>query len=131
MDFLESLLRPAIFSLFLHFRHRLNMKCIIFVNRIVIARSLSYILQNLEFLAFWKCDYLVGVHSKLRSMSRKTMNHILMKFRSGEVSCYIKPPTQNPHTHTKRLANVTRYLLVRLFGSARHFLHYVFEGRRV
>ncbi|XP_022134940.1 dicer-like protein 4 isoform X2 [Momordica charantia] len=71
------------------FRHRLNMKCIIFVNRIVIARSLSYILQNLEFLAFWKCDYLVGVHSKLRSMSRKTMNHILMKFRSGELNLLV------------------------------------------
>lgn len=71
------------------FRHRLNMKCIIFVNRIVIARSLSYILQNLKFLAYWKCDFLVGVHSKLRSMSRKTMNHILTKFRSGELNLLI------------------------------------------
>lgn len=61
------------------------MKCIIFVNRIVTARSLSYLLQNLDFLAFWKCDFLVGVHSELKSMSRKTMNIILEKFRSGEV----------------------------------------------
>ncbi|KAE8653040.1 hypothetical protein Csa_019548 [Cucumis sativus] len=71
------------------FRQQLNMKCIIFVNRIVIARSLSYILQNLNFLAYWKCDFLVGVHSKLRSMSRKTMNHILTKFRSGELNLLI------------------------------------------
>ncbi|XP_038879795.1 dicer-like protein 4 isoform X2 [Benincasa hispida] len=71
------------------FRHRLNMKCIIFVNRIVIARSLSYILQNLNFLSYWKCDFLVGVHSKLRSMSRKTMSHILTKFQSGELNLLI------------------------------------------
>lgn len=68
------------------FRLQENMKCIIFVNRIVTARSLSYILQNLKFLASWKCDFLVGVHSKLKSMSRKTMKIILDKFRSGEVT---------------------------------------------
>lgn len=61
------------------------MKCIIFVNRIVTARSLSYILQNLKILESWKCSFLVGVHSGLKNMSRKTMNIILEKFRSGEV----------------------------------------------
>lgn len=61
------------------------MKCIVFVNRIVTARSLSYILRNLKFLSSWKCHFLVGVHSGLKSMSRKTTNNILKKFRSGEV----------------------------------------------
>lgn len=67
------------------FRRQPNMKCIIFVNRIVTAISLAYILQNLKFLSYWKCDFLVGVHSGLKSMSRKTMNIILDKFRSNEV----------------------------------------------
>ena len=71
------------------FRRQPNMKCIIFVNRIVTARSLAYILQNLKFLSNWKCDFLVGVHSGLRSMSRKTMNIILDKFRSNEVMLHI------------------------------------------
>ncbi|KAF3452999.1 hypothetical protein FNV43_RR03432 [Rhamnella rubrinervis] len=71
------------------FRLQPNMKCIIFVNRIVTARSLAYILQNLNFLAFWKCDFLVGVHSELKSMSRKTMNIILEKFRSGKLNLLI------------------------------------------
>ena len=66
-------------------RLQLSMKCIIFVKRIVIARSLTYILQNLENLASWRCDYLVGVHSGLRSMSRKNMKAILEKFQSGKV----------------------------------------------
>jgi len=68
-----------------NFRLQKNMKCIIFVNRIVIARSLSYILQKLKLLRQWRSDYLVGVHSGLKSMSRRTMNMILDKFRSGEV----------------------------------------------
>ncbi|XP_057416862.1 dicer-like protein 4 isoform X3 [Lotus japonicus] len=64
-------------------------KCIIFVNRIVTARSLSYILQKLKLLRQWKSDYLVGVHSGLKSMSRKTMNVIVEKFRSGELNLLV------------------------------------------
>ncbi|GMI92533.1 DICER-LIKE 4, dicer-like 4 [Hibiscus trionum] len=71
------------------FRLRPNMKCIIFVNRIVTARSLSYILQNLKFLSYWKCHFLVGVHSGLKSMSRKTMKNILEKFRAGELNLLV------------------------------------------
>lgn len=71
------------------FRLQPNMKCIVFVNRIVIARSLSYILQNLKFLASWKCDFLVGVHSGLKSVSRKATNIILEKFRSGELNLLV------------------------------------------
>lgn len=68
-----------------NFRLQKNMKCIIFVNRIVTARSLSYILQKLKLLRQWRSDFLVGVHAGLKSMSRKTMNIIVDKFRSGEV----------------------------------------------
>jgi len=67
------------------FRLQPNMKCIVFVNRIVIARALSYLIRTIKILSSWKSDFLVGVHSGLRSMSRKTMHSILGKFRSGEV----------------------------------------------
>ncbi|XP_048227644.1 dicer-like protein 4 isoform X2 [Ricinus communis] len=71
------------------FRLQPNMKGIVFVNRIVTARSLSYVLQNLKFLISWKCDFLVGVHSGLKSMSRKTMNSILEKFKTGKLNLLI------------------------------------------
>ncbi|CAH9093430.1 unnamed protein product [Cuscuta europaea] len=71
------------------FRVRPNMKCIIFVNRIVTARSLSFILQNLKPLNLWKCGFLVGVHSGVKSMSRKNTNTILDKFRSGELNLLV------------------------------------------
>ncbi|KAF9680685.1 hypothetical protein SADUNF_Sadunf06G0147300 [Salix dunnii] len=69
-----------------NFRLQPDMKCIVFVNRIVTARILSHILQNLKFLTSWKCDFLVGVHSGLKSMSRKTMNVILERFRTGKLN---------------------------------------------
>ncbi|CAK9179472.1 unnamed protein product [Ilex paraguariensis] len=72
-----------------NFRLQPNMKCIVFVNRVVTARSLSHILQKLKFLSAWRCDFLVGVHSGLKSMSRKNTNIILEKFRSGEVRVHI------------------------------------------
>ncbi|CAN1318513.1 Dicer-like protein 4 [Linum perenne] len=71
------------------FRLQPDMKCIVFVNRIVIARSLSYILENLRNLPSWKCGFLVGVHSGLRSMSRKTMNKILEQFRTGKLNLLV------------------------------------------
>ncbi|WCJ29844.1 dicer-like 4 [Euphorbia peplus] len=71
------------------FRLQPNMKCIIFVNRIITARCLSYILQNLKFLTSWKCDFLVGVHSGWKSMSRKTTNEIVQKFRTGMLNLLI------------------------------------------
>ncbi|CAI9097482.1 OLC1v1033915C1 [Oldenlandia corymbosa var. corymbosa] len=71
------------------FRLQPNLKCIVFVNRIVTARTLSYILKNLKFLSSWKCDYLLGVHSGLKSRSRKNTNVILEKFRSSELNLLI------------------------------------------
>ncbi|XP_030546666.1 dicer-like protein 4 [Rhodamnia argentea] len=71
------------------FRSQPNAKCIVFVNRIVIARSLTYMLQNLTMLTSWKCDYLVGVHSGQRSMSRKNMKGILDNFQSGKLNLLV------------------------------------------
>lgn len=66
-----------------------NMKCIVFVNRIITARSLSCILRKLRNLSSWRCDFLVGVHSGLKCVSRKGTNVILEKFRSGEVISHV------------------------------------------
>lgn len=64
-------------------RGRTNIKCIVFVKRIIAAKSLARILGNLKALEFWKCEFLVGFHS--RSVTRKGMNGIVEKFSSGEV----------------------------------------------
>ncbi|RCV34474.1 hypothetical protein SETIT_7G162200v2 [Setaria italica] len=72
-------------------RYRLeeNMKCIVFVKRIIVARVISHILQNLKCLDFWKCECLVGCHSGLKNMSRNKMGSIIEKFSSGEVNLLV------------------------------------------
>ncbi|XP_017241588.1 dicer-like protein 4 isoform X3 [Daucus carota subsp. sativus] len=72
-----------------NFRSQQNMKCIIFVDRIVTAISLSSILQSLQFLSAWKSDFLVGVNSGLKRVSRKSTNALLAKFQSGEINLLV------------------------------------------
>ncbi|XP_042002405.1 dicer-like protein 4 isoform X1 [Salvia splendens] len=81
----EKILR--LIEILSRFRLQPNMNCIIFVNRIVTARSLSAILQNLKILSSWKCDFLVGVRSG--HMSQKHMDIILEKFRSGQLNLLV------------------------------------------
>ncbi|KAL1189126.1 Dicer-like protein 4 [Cardamine amara subsp. amara] len=71
------------------FRLEPHMKCIIFVNRIVTARTLSCILNNLKLLQSWKSDFLVGLSSGLKSMSRRNMYTILERFRSKELNLLV------------------------------------------
>ncbi|CAM8897034.1 unnamed protein product [Rhodiola kirilowii] len=85
--FSEKLLR--LLGILSNFRLQKNMKCIIFVNRIIVARSLSYILQNLKFLASWKCNFLVGVHSGLKSVTRQTLKKTVDMFRSDQLNLLI------------------------------------------
>lgn len=72
----------------LSFRLKENTNCIIFVKRIIVARTLTYILRNLKALDFWNCEFLVGFHSGVRGMSRSKVNAIVEKFRAGEV-CFL------------------------------------------
>lgn len=83
--FSEKILR--LIEILSSFRLQPNMNCIIFVNRIVTAKSLSRILQNLKVLSSWKCDFLIGVHSG--KMSEKDTGIILEKFRSGQLNLLV------------------------------------------
>ncbi|XP_013667310.2 dicer-like protein 4 isoform X1 [Brassica napus] len=71
------------------FRIEPHMKCIIFVNRIVTARTLSCILNSLKLLESWKSDFLVGLSSGVKSMSRKSMKTILERFQSKELNLLV------------------------------------------
>ncbi|KAM0933866.1 hypothetical protein DsansV1_C34g0226111 [Dioscorea sansibarensis] len=71
------------------YRLKSNVKCIIFVERVFVARSLAYIIGNLKSLDFWKCAFLVGCRSGLRSMSRKKMNAIVQEFSLGKLNLLI------------------------------------------
>ncbi|GAB4832726.1 endoribonuclease Dicer [Ancistrocladus abbreviatus] len=85
--FSEKILRLV--GILSNFRSRPDMKCIIFVNRKIVARSLSYIVRQLKILGSWKCHFLAGVHSGLKSMSRKSTREILERFCSGELNLLV------------------------------------------
>ncbi|XP_042377592.1 endoribonuclease Dicer homolog 4-like isoform X1 [Zingiber officinale] len=70
------------------YRVQESMKCIIFVKRIIIAKTLANILQGLQSLKFWKCEFLVGCHSGA-NMSRGKMNAIVEKFSSVKVNLLV------------------------------------------
>ncbi|KAM0886804.1 hypothetical protein ACQ4PT_029462 [Festuca glaucescens] len=93
---LETLQEPfvsnkfvALINVLSGYRIEENMKCIVFVKRITVARAIARILQNLKCLDFWKCDFLVGCHSGPKNMSRHKMDAIVEKFSSGEVNLLI------------------------------------------
>ncbi|URE34705.1 hypothetical protein MUK42_13295 [Musa troglodytarum] len=71
------------------YRLQATAKCIIFVKRIIVAKSLAYILGSLESLTFWKCEFLVGCHGGKESMSRGKMNTVVERFSSGEVNLLV------------------------------------------
>ncbi|RZC50978.1 hypothetical protein C5167_019405 [Papaver somniferum] len=79
----------VLIELLSNYRRQPDMKCIIFVDRIITARSLSCILGNLKCLEFWKCHFLVGLHSGLKNMSRKIMDSVVEKFRNGELNLLV------------------------------------------
>ncbi|XP_074579672.1 endoribonuclease Dicer homolog 4 isoform X2 [Curcuma longa] len=70
------------------YRLQESMKCIVFVKRIISAKTLANILQGLQSLEFWKCEFLVGCHSGA-NMSRGKMNAIVEKFSSGKVNLLV------------------------------------------
>ncbi|PKA57540.1 Endoribonuclease Dicer like 4 [Apostasia shenzhenica] len=76
-------------NVLLTYRLKDNIRCIIFVKRIIVARLLAYILKSLKSLDFLRCDFLVGFHSGTRNMSRSQMNAIVEKFCSGKVNLLV------------------------------------------
>ncbi|KAM0933868.1 hypothetical protein DsansV1_C34g0226131 [Dioscorea sansibarensis] len=71
------------------YRLKSNVKCIIFVERVIVARSLAYLIGNLKSSDFWKCAFLVGSHSGLSSVSRKKRNDIVKEFSLGKVNLLV------------------------------------------
>lgn len=63
------------------------MRCIVFVERIITAIVLKYLLSSLHQMAGWGIEYLVGSNFNiLQSRSINEKNKIVDAFRRGEVT---------------------------------------------
>lgn len=71
-----------------------DLRCIIFVERIITAIVLRSLLNELlPELSGWKTEYTAGHSSMLQSQSRNVQNKIVEEFRKGVVSPVLFFPT--------------------------------------
>ncbi|XP_071711343.1 endoribonuclease Dicer homolog 2-like [Rutidosis leptorrhynchoides] len=72
------------------YRHVNDMRCIIFVERVITAIVLKSLLKELNpNLCGWKTEYTAGNHSTMQSQSRGAQNKIVEEFRKGEVNIIV------------------------------------------
>ncbi|WCJ38880.1 dicer-like 2 [Euphorbia peplus] len=87
-----GLLTEKVFCLFqtlLEYRDLSDIRCIVFVERIITARVLeSLLIDLLPRYNGWKTRYLAGNNCR-QSQTRKTQNEIVQQFRDGEVNIII------------------------------------------
>ncbi|KAL0358761.1 UNVERIFIED_CONTAM: Endoribonuclease Dicer2 [Sesamum angustifolium] len=74
----------------LEYREMKELRCIIFVERIVTAIVIRSLLNELlpEFTG-WRTEYTAGNNSRLQSQSRKEQNAIVDEFRKGKVNIIV------------------------------------------
>ncbi|XP_073032399.1 endoribonuclease Dicer homolog 2-like [Primulina eburnea] len=74
----------------LEYRDMKNLRCIVFVKRIVTAIVICHLLNELlPELTGWSAEYTAGNNSRFRSQSRKEQNKIVDEFRNGTVNIII------------------------------------------
>jgi endoribonuclease Dicer len=75
----------------LEYKDFTEMRCIVFVERVITARVLEVLLNTL-FPKYnsWRAKSIAGNNSKLQSQSRKCQNQIVEEFRDGLVCCFLR-----------------------------------------
>ncbi|KAG8390726.1 hypothetical protein BUALT_Bualt01G0113400 [Buddleja alternifolia] len=73
----------------LEYREMNDLRCIVFVERIVTAIAIRSLLNELPEFSGWKTEYTAGNNSQLQSQSRKEQNAIIEEFRKGTVNIII------------------------------------------
>ncbi|KAL7582994.1 endoribonuclease Dicer homolog 2-like [Lactuca sativa] len=72
------------------YRHVKDMRCIIFVERVITARVLKSLLCELHPKLFdWTTKYIAGNHSAMQSQSRGLQNKIVEEFHKGMVNIIV------------------------------------------
>ncbi|XP_065874496.1 endoribonuclease Dicer homolog 2-like isoform X2 [Euphorbia lathyris] len=88
-----GLLTEKVFCLFqtlLGYRDLRDIRCIVFVERIITAIALESLLSELlPRYNGWKTRFIAGCSSKLQTQTRKTHNEIVQQFRDGKVNIII------------------------------------------
>ncbi|KAM3691337.1 hypothetical protein ACB098_08G007900 [Castanea mollissima] len=74
----------------LEYRDLKDIRCIVFVERVIAAIVLHYLLNELlPKYGSWKSKYIAGNNSRLQSQTRKVQNEIVEEFRKGVVNVIV------------------------------------------
>lgn len=74
----------------LEYREYKDLRCIIFVERVITAVVLQILLSEvLPKLSSWKTSYMAGNHAGLQTQSRKEQNEVVGEFRKGTVNIIV------------------------------------------
>lgn len=66
-----------------------DMRCIVFVERVITAIVLKLLLRELNPRLFrWNTEYTAGNNSTMQSQSRNVQNKIVDEFRQGKVCLF-------------------------------------------
>jgi len=83
-----------IYFLFYNCRGLTDIRCIIFVQRVITAIVLQDLLNTLlQTINSWKTKYIAGNNFGLQNQSRKTQNKIVEEFQMGLVCKFLKQST--------------------------------------
>nr|XP_011466081.1 PREDICTED: endoribonuclease Dicer homolog 2 [Fragaria vesca subsp. vesca] len=80
----------CLIQLLLEYRTLKNLRCIVFVERVITAVVLEYLLNEiLSKHNDWKSKYIAGNNSGMQSQTRKKHNEIVEEFRNGMVNIIV------------------------------------------
>ncbi|KAM0928777.1 hypothetical protein ACQ4PT_001981 [Festuca glaucescens] len=69
----------------LEYRHMQDLRCIVFVERVITSIVLESLLSSISQMSGWNVKYMAGDNSALHPQSRKKHTEIVDSFRSGKV----------------------------------------------
>jgi len=87
-DMQNGLLTPKVHCLvqsLLEYRHVQDLRCIVFVERVITSIVLESLLSTISQMSGWTIKYMAGDSSTLHPQSRKKHTEIVDSFRSGKV----------------------------------------------
>ncbi|XP_031480504.1 endoribonuclease Dicer homolog 3a-like isoform X2 [Nymphaea colorata] len=67
-------------------RNQKQVLCMIFVERIITAKVICWLIKKLKFLSHLSCDYLTGNNSAVNGLTVKRQRMIMDSFREGKVN---------------------------------------------
>ncbi|KAK3028012.1 hypothetical protein RJ639_040011, partial [Escallonia herrerae] len=73
----------------LEYRDQKDLRCIVFVERVITAIVIQNLLSEVPKVREWKTEYMAGNHSVLQAQSRNTQNRIVDEFRKGMVNIIV------------------------------------------